>query len=311
MADNSSYIKVAWHKLVYSYGLWVLAVLFVGYALSGIYKIEQNETGLLTRFGRVVDDMVQPGLHYALPYPFDKIYKLPAKQMNTLVVNDFIPDNYENGSRVEAFVMTSRLMPYAISGDNNIINIYLLVKYTVSNPHHYLLHNVDVKKLISNQAATVVLHTLAKMSVDRILTSGKKEIEDQVRMRLQREMDDLETGIAISFVEIREVTPPEEIQRSFDEVIQADVDQKRNKNDAETFRNTTLSNARSEAVNLRSEATSAKQQMILTAQGAAKRFKDQQEEFSKNPEIGRRKLYLEVLQTIYPKIKEIRYIEGN
>ncbi len=120
-------LKKALKKLIYSYGLWVLGGLLVLYFLSGIYKIEQSEIGILTRFGKVVDDAVLPGLHYALPYPIDNVTKLPAKQMNTLVVNDFIPDNYERGSRVETFVLTSRLRPCAGSCDCSILNIYLLV----------------------------------------------------------------------------------------------------------------------------------------------------------------------------------------
>ncbi len=304
-------LQKALKKLIYSYGLWVLGGLIVLYFVSGIYKIEQSEIGILTRFGKVVDDAVLPGLHYALPYPIDNITKLPAKQMDTLIVNDFIPDNYERGSRVETFVLTSRLMPYAISGDNNILNIYLLVKYTIASAHNYLLHNNDVKKLISNMAAKVVIHTLAAMPVDDILTSGKKRIEDSVRLALQAELDALEAGVAISFVEIREVTPPDEVQRSFDEVIQADVEQKRNKNEAETFKNNTLSAARSEAINLVSEATSAKKQTILTAEGAARRFSDRQAEYAKDKVVGKRKLYLEVLKNIYPKLKEIRYVEGD
>lgn len=311
MSEIKQNLKSSFEKLINFYVRWILLFFFLLYAFTGIYNVEQNEIGIVKRFGKIIDDNIQPGLHYALPYPFDEVVKISVKQMKTLTINDFSNDEWPEGSKVASYVEKTKLRPYVISADNNIVNITLNVKYTISKPADYLYKVAEIENILSNICASTVVHTIAEIPVDEILTFGKKRIENTVKIEFQKRLNEIESGISISFVEIKDIMPPFEIQKNFNRVINAEVEKKKDRNNAESFRNTSVAEARSEANKILSEAQSYKKEKILIAEGAAERFKLQLDEYKKSQNINRKKIYLDFLQTIYPKLREIRYIDSK
>lgn len=289
---------------------WLLLLVVVGYLFAGLYYVDQNQIAVLTRFDRIIDGNVMPGLHYALPWPIDRRIKIPVKQVETLVIDDFAGE-YEEQSPPARFEQLTGLKPYCITGDNNIVTITLLIKYTVINPADYLYGTKSGEEMMNNLVASIIIQNLATLGVDEILTFGKKKIENDVKIQLQRQLDSLNSGIGVSFVEIKEINPPKTVQQDFDDVVNAQVDKRKVINVAQSYANEVISYARSKANLIVAEAESYGNEKVLAAQGDVSRFLSRLEEYKKAPAINRSKYYLDFIQEIYPHLEEIRVIDPD
>jgi len=309
MTSVSGNIKKALNALFFFYMKWTVLVLLLIYFLTGFYKVSQSETAVVTRFGKIIANNVNPGLHYSLPYPISKVTKIAVKQMKTVSNNDFADIEWKKGSHVYKYVERTGLRPYSISGDNNIVNISFRIKYTISDPGKYLFNIEDHDTTIGRISSTAIVHSLSEKSVDEILTFGKNNIENEVRLETQRRLDELDSGILISFTEIKAVSPPSEIQSFFDKVINAEVEKKKLLNNAEAYKNSAVPEARTTANQMIQEAKTFKREKILHAEGKASRFLSKLDEYKKAKKVTRKKIYLDFLSEIYPKVKEIRFID--
>jgi membrane protease subunit HflK len=289
---------------------WLLLLAIVGYLCSGLYYVDQNQIAVLTRFERIIDGNVMPGLHYALPWPVDRKTKIPVKQVETLVIDDFAGE-YEEQSPPARFEQLTGLKPYCITGDNNIVTVTLLIKYTVINPVEYLYGVKDGELMMNYLAASIIIHNLAALGVDEVLTFGKKKIENDVKIQLQQQLDSLNSGIGVSFVEIKEINPPKTVQQDFDDVVNAQVDKRKVINVAQSYANEVISYARSKANLIVAEAESYGNEKVLAAQGDASRFLSRLQEYKKAPAINKTKYYLDFIQEIYPHLDEIRVIDPD
>jgi membrane protease subunit HflK len=289
---------------------WLLLLAVIVYLFTGFYYVDQNQIAVLTRFERIIDGNVMPGLHYALPWPIDKKIKIPVKQVETLLIDDFSGE-YEENSPPARFEQLTGLKPYCISGDNNIVTITLLIKYTVINPVDYLYGTKSGEFMMKYLAASIIIHNLAALGVDEILTFGKKKIENDVKIQLQRQLDFLNSGIGVSFVEIKEINPPKTVQQDFDDVVNAQVDKRKVINVAQSYANEVISYARSKANLIVAEAESYSNEKVTAAEGDVSRFLSRLEEYKKAPAINRSKYYLDFIQEIYPHLEEIRVIDPD
>ena len=289
---------------------WLLLLAVIVYLATGLYYVDQNQIAVLLRFNRIIDGNVLPGLHYTLPWPIDRKVKIPVKQVETLVIDDFAGE-YDKQSPPARFEALTGLKPYCITGDNNIVTITLLIKYTIINPVDYLYSLKTGEMMMNHMAASIVLHDLAGLGVDEILTFGKKKIENDVKIQLQRQLDALTSGIGISFVEIKEINPPKTVQQDFDDVVNAQVDKRKVVNVAQSYANEVTSYARSKANLIVAEAESYHNEKVLRAEGDASRFLSRLGEYEKAPEINRNKYYLDFIQEIYPMLEEIRVIDPD
>jgi modulator of FtsH protease HflK len=292
-----------------SYSKLVVVALFLTYLASGMYYIDRNELGVETNFGAIADPSVQPGLHYKLPWPVGYVYKVNVKQMETLAVVDFATKWEKGDLRPGDYYQATRLIPYCITGDNNIVNVDLLIKYTVSNPVWFLFNVRDHELLMNNLAAKVVVHSLSTTGVDEILTFGKKRLEFDVKHILQQELDSFESGISITFIEIRSIKPPASIQSDFDDVINAEVDKKNSVNNAQAYRNKMIPESRSRASQLVNRARSYKRQTVLNAEGQTARFTSQLAEYKKSKRANAGQIYFDTLSTIGENVKRIQIVD--
>nr|WP_320015655.1 hypothetical protein [uncultured Desulfobacter sp.] len=118
-------------QLVFIYLKWLMLVLVIAYLFSGIYKIDKDSVGVVHRFGAILHPAV-PGLHYKLPWPVDAVFRTPVKQVKTLNLSDFIreKDKPITDSRGNAFAFETKIDPYCITGDNNIVAVNMMLKYS-------------------------------------------------------------------------------------------------------------------------------------------------------------------------------------
>nr|WP_319493842.1 FtsH protease activity modulator HflK [uncultured Desulfobacter sp.] len=304
----------AGRQLIGVYLKWLLLLALVVYGLSGIYQIKGDAVGVLTRFGKIVEPRALPGLHYKLPWPIDKIAVVPIREVKTLVISDFssgFQKQEKNNDASGAFFRKTQLEPYCITGDNNIIAITMVIKYTIDDPVQYLYGITNPDYFMERCTADLIVHHLACLEIDKILTFGKKQLEFDIQTALIDKLAQFNTGIRLTFLEIKEITPPEKVQQYFDRVINAEVEKKKVLNEAQGKYNRAVPAARSEANAIVQNARSYKSKKILAAEGEASRFSSRYQAYKENPKANLEKIYLDFIKNLYPKLGEIRVVKNH
>ena len=192
-----------------------------------------------------------------------------------------------------------------LTEDENIIEVPLTVQYRISNLQDFVL-NVDQPE-VSLQHATdsAVRHVVGSTEMDQVLTEGRELIASEVCERLQRFLDNYRTGITITQVNIQSAAAPREVQEAFDDVIRAREDEQREKNQAESYANGVIPEARGQAQRMLEEANGYRDEVIARARGEADRFTKLVAEYRKAPEITRERLYIDTMQEVMSNTSKV------
>ena len=281
----------------------VLAIVAV-WVLSGVYLVAPDQQAVETLFGRVVAPRVTPGLHYALPWPIESVFKLKVRQLQRLVVGGDLPDS--------VLGRTQPLLSQFITGDQNIINIRVVVQYSVGVPADYLFRVENPAQAVGGAVESAMARRLAHRGVDAILTTEKAAIQDEVRAEAQALLNQYGAGVLLSTVNIESVAPPPEAAEAFRDVASARADTARIVSDAEGYANDLIPKARGQAQQMLEESEGYKQKKINEADGDVARFNQIAAEYSKAAQVTSQRLYLETMEQILPRIgKLIVDKEGN
>ena len=259
------------------------AILFSAYILSGIYFVRWDEVGIVRRFGSVVNDNATPGIHYRMPTPFEQV---------TLVKKD-------NVQKIE----TGR--QELLTGDTNLVNVNMSVHYKISDAAAYVLNVNDLETLLSASATTSIRGIVGVNNIDYLLTEGKADVEQQAQISLQDTMDKNKTGIRIVGVQLVEVSPPESVVASFQDLASARQDKVIYVNEAMQYQNTIIPQANADAYKMISEAEAYKDGKIKTAEGDATLFAQKLAAYSSYSGVTRFRLYMEAMDQILPNVKKI------
>lgn len=286
---------------------WVFLIFGTLYALSGIYKIDRNEIGVVVQFGKVVEDRVLPGLHYTLP--FNTLHKVSVKEILTQTIDRF-SISFSDDSRAAQFRRKTGINPYIITGDNNIVTIKLLVKYKITNPYHYLFTVRDATSFLSPLAAASLVTVFATQTIDSVLTFGKKQVEQETKSQLQQQLDTLQTGLSVAFIEIQNIAPPKQVNNYFNDVINARMDRRKMVNEARSYKNEAVPLARTQANRAISSAQSAANGMILKSEGEAEAFLAKLSEYKKDKKSARIRYYIDFMNKTIKDLKEVRIIQS-
>jgi membrane protease subunit HflK len=275
------------------YLFWLLAC----WVASGIYLVQPDQQVVVTTFGAVTADQVSPGLHYAFPWPIDRVYKLKVHQLRRAVIGGDVADS-----------VLGRLQPALsqfLTGDQNLINVRLVVQYSVAQPKNFLFNTEDVDREVATTVESELAHRLAHTSVDDILTTQKISIQSDVLERAQQALERYDAGVAISSVNIENVAPPGEAAAAFRDVSGARADALRIVNEAQGYANDLLPRARGEADQLAESAQGYKDGKINRAAGDAARFDAVAAEYAKAPGVTGTRAYVEAMEQILPRLKKL------
>jgi membrane protease subunit HflK len=267
------------------------------WVLSGIFLVAPDQQAVVTRFGAVTEPRVLPGIHYALPWPIDSVTKLKVQQLQRLVIGGDIPDTVLGRS--------NPLASQFITGDQNIINMRVVVQYFVGVPSDYLFHTQDVGKAIGAAVEAELARRVAHSGVDDVLTTQKVAIQDETRAAAQKRINDYRAGVILSTVNIENVTPPAEAADAFRDVTNARADTTRIVSEAEGYANDLIPRARGEAQQLLDSADAYKLAKVNNATGDASRFDQMETEYAKASAVTGHRLYIETMEQILPKIKKM------
>ena len=278
----------------------LLALLVVAVAgFSTLYQVQPEEVGVVLRFGRYVGT-TEPGLRVKLPL-VDQVFKVPVQRQlkqefgfRTLeadVLSVYAPSDRDlEGETV------------MLTGDLNVAVVEWIVQYRASNPYEYLFKVRNLEETFHAMNEAVMREVVGDRTVTEVLTVGRQEIEVEVEGRLQALANEYEMGITIDQVVLQDVNPPGPVRPSWDEVSQAQQQRDRMINEARGEYNRVIPRARGEAQQAVLQAEGYALDRINRAQGNAARFTAVYDEYRQAPEVTRRRLYLETMQRILPRV---------
>lgn len=270
---------------------------FALWLLCGVFFVSTDQQAVVTRFGAVSEPRVLPGVHYALPWPIDSVYKLKVQQTQRLVIGGEAAD--------QVLGRTQPLASQFLTGDQNIIQMRVAVQYSVGVPADYLFHSADVARTTRAAVEAELARSIARSEVDTILTTGKLAIQDAVLAAAQRRLNEYAAGVRLSTVNIETVTAPPEAADAFRDVASARADTARIVNEAQSYANDLLPRARGEARQLVESAQAYRSSRVNEATGDAARFSAVAAEYAKAPQVTGERLYIEALEQILPKIRKL------
>ncbi len=310
LKKNFSEIIIHEASLLIRFIRWLIASLFILYLSSGFYSISSNEIGILQRFGKVIDDKVQPGIHYAVPWPVDRVTRVAIIFVSRIVIDDFYSASTQD-SKAKIFSSLTGLDSYCITGDNNLVNVASIIQYTITNPFNYLFRSKDSEILLRSMAANTIIHCLASMPIDETLTRGKQAIAIYIKTELQKRLDNSESGLRVSFVELKDIKPPDRVERYFSDVVKARIDREKMINNAESYRNEKIPEAKANATRLLQESAGYKKEVVLRAEGEACRFKKMLAQRHKKGDSIRKIIYIETMKEILKNVEKKHIVSRN
>ena len=268
-------------------GLFVVVAVIWGF--MGFYIVDAAERGVVLRFGKVLEGIVPPGLHWNAPLIDD------VNLVNILALNTA---TYNAGAM--------------LTTDENIIDISVTVQYRIQDPVNYVIAVSDPQGSLDNAAESAIRHVVGGNSMDQILTTGRDRVAAEVQDRLQGYMDVYNTGILISQVNVIDAQPPDAVRGAFDDVIRAREDEERVQNQAQQYSNQIIPEARGEAQQQIERASAYREETIARATGDASRFTQLLVEYKLAPEVTRQRLYIDSLQAVMTASSKILIdIEGG
>ena len=254
----------------------------------------------MTRFGKF-DRTNSPGLHFKYPSPIEHA----ATPKITQVRRAEIGFRTAQGRPTQSVPAESLML----TGDQNIVDMNLVVQYRIMDSVQYLFNVRRPHKLIRDAAETVIRGITGSKKIDEALPTGKAEIQVLAKDQMQALLDKYKSGLQVVTIQLQNVHPPEQVADSFKDVVRAREDKERMINEAQGYRNAVIPEARGQAAQIVRVAEGYREEKIKRAEGDAKRFLQQYEEYKKAPDITRKRIYLETMEQILPEINKV--IMGN
>jgi membrane protease subunit HflK len=250
------------------------AALIVAWLFSGFYIIDAGERGLVLRFGRYVDT-TGPGPHWHLPYPFETVESVAV---------DLVRDAEHQASM--------------LTEDENIVTIDIAVQYRVKDAADYIF-NVRVPDTTLRQVMeSAVREVVGANTMEFVLGAGRADVALDTRNIMQRTLNQYQSGLQVVTVNLQQAQPPEAVQPAFADAVMAREDEVRFRNEARSYANGIVPQARGEAARIIQEAAAYRDKVIAAAQGDASRFKQLLTKYRNAPRVMRDRLYLDAMESV-------------
>jgi membrane protease subunit HflK len=275
-------------------GLGVALVLIGALAfwgMSGFYRVQSEELGVVLRFGKYVRD-AQPGLNYHLPYPIETVQLPKALRVNTTSIGMTLIDDPTRRGRTMRDVPEESLM---LTGDENIVDVDFTVLWRIKpgGVADYLFNIQNPEGTVKAVAESAMREVIGRSEIQPILTGARTLTETTVQELMQRKVD-----------------PPAQVIDSFRDVQAAQADLQRLQNEAQTYANKVVPDARGQAAKITQTAEGYKQQAVVEAKGQSARFLKVYDEYKKAPDVTRERIYLETMERVLGGSDKLVYDGG-
>jgi membrane protease subunit HflK len=280
---------------------WVLAAVALLVLLwTGYYQIEPDEVGVVQRFGRFVRTS-DPGPHLKIPFGVETVTKVPVQR--TLKMEFGFRTTRPGIKSTYAAASPETLgESVMLTGDLNVAVVEWIVQYRIRDPKKFLFHVRDVPKTFRSMSEAAMRQVVGDHSVDEVLTIGREEVARAAKQELQRLCDRYGIGIVVQQLILQDVNPPDPVKPAFNEVNQAIQEKERSINEAWADYNKEVPRAKGEADQAVRAAEGYALERVNKAEGDAKRFDAFYEEYKKAPAVTRRRIYLETMGQLLPKL---------
>jgi membrane protease subunit HflK len=273
-----------------------LIVVFAAYFFF-TFRVQPNEVGVVLRFGAYARD-AQPGLNFRLPYPIETVYTPEVTTSNRVII----------GQSQDSTNSTGRDIPeesLMLTGDENIVDIDFAVFWIIDNAPDYLFHMQDPEGTVKAVAESAMREVVGRSNIQPLLTQARQITETDVEKLIQTALDEFGSGIKITQVQLLKVDPPADVIASFRDVQAARADQDRLQNEAQTYANKVVPEAKGQASQITEAANAYRDRTIAEARGQADRFNKVYESYKTAPDVTRRRMYLETMEQVLGGVDKV------
>lgn len=282
---------VSLKKIYVTSGIVVLAIILGLSAFTTWYTVDESEQAVILTFGKVEEGISEPGLHFKLPWPIQSVEKLSKETFSLQFGYE------EKDGEIKEFPDETKM----ITGDENIVLADLVVQWKITDPEKYLFNADNPREILYDATSASVRSIIGSSQIDDALTSGKAEIEAEVRDLLSSLIEKYDIGVSVLGVKLQDVElPNEEVRKAFTNVTDARETMNTKINEAKKYRNQKLNEAQGEKDALISRAEGEKAARIERARGDVAVFNKLLVEYKTNPDITRQRLILETLEQVLP-----------
>lgn len=269
------------------------------WGLSGFFRVEPDELGVILRFG-AANREVQPGFNYHYPYPVESVIINKALRVNKIDIGMRIVDDPRRGGSGTTIrdVPEESLM---LTGDENIVDVDFSVLWRVKPQHvtDFLFNIEKPETTVKAVAESAMREVIGRSNIQPILTGARQGIESAVQELMQKTLDEYGAGVLVQQVQLQKVDPPQQVIDAFRDVQAARADAERLQNEAQTYASRIVPNARGKAAQIKQDAEAYREQTVADAVGQTSRFLKIYEEYKKAPEVTRRRMYLETMERLF------------
>lgn len=280
----------------------------VVWGLSGFFRVQSEELGVVLRFGKHVRT-VQPGLNYHLPYPVETVLLPKALRVNTITVGMRLVEDTRRGGTATRDVPEESLM---LTGDENIVDVDFTVLWRIKpdGVGDYLFNIQNPATTVKAVAESAMREVIGRSEIQPILTGARNKIEIAVQELMQKTLDEYKSGVLVQQVQMQKVDPPSQVIDAFRDVQAARSDLERAQNEAQTYANRILPEARGRSAQILQTAEGYREQTVAEAKGQASRFLNVYEEYKKAPEVTRQRIYLETMEHVFSGTDKVIIDQG-
>jgi len=273
----------------------IIIVIFLVWLATGFYIVDQGTRGIVLTFGENTS-VTLPGPRWHIPYPIETVEIVNQEQVRTIEVG------YRSLGEGATQQLKESLM---LTGDENIIDLQFAVQYNLKSVEDFLFNNRSVEGSVRGAAETAIREVVGKSKMDFVLFEGREEIAIKTKELVQSILDLYKTGINITSVTLQNVQPPQQVQAAFDDAVKAKQDLERQKNEGQAYANDIVPKARGTASRLTAEASGYKISIENEALGNASRFDQILIEYTRAPEVTKRRLFLETQEQILSTVSKV------
>ncbi|MEL6364375.1 MAG: FtsH protease activity modulator HflK [Pseudomonadota bacterium] len=272
------------------------------YIFSGFYQVDTTELAAVSRFGKF-DRVAGPGLKWHIPWPVESARTERVDELREVAVAG------GPSARSDAGLM--------LTGDKNFVNIDFVIQYNIKPsrialegddlpPVAQFVYNIDDPiQLVRTVAESSMREVVGRLSLEPIITTERRAVQDDTQRLMQEALDAYDSGIEIVNLNIRDAVPPAQVIDAFRDVENADQDRQTRENEATRYANEVLPQARGEAAKLIQEAEAYSARVVAEARGEAQRFVSIYAEYALAPEVTRRRMYLETVESVLGDMNKI------
>lgn len=275
-------------------GVIVLIIIF-----GSIFQIEPEEIGVITRLGKY-SRTVEPGLNFKLPF-FDKLYKIPVERQQKQEFG-FRTTGSEGGKtnyqKSESDIEESLML----TGDLNLADVEWVVQYRIDSAYNFLFKVRDPEKTLRDISEASMRQIVGDRTVNEVLTVGRTEVASKARDLMQKLCNEYQLGIKVDQVVLQDVNPPTPVKAAFNAVNQAQQEKETLINEARSEYNKVIPKASGQAKETLQKAEGYALERVNNAEGEVARFSDLYAEYTKAPDVTRRRIYLETMSKVLPQL---------